>query len=357
LQRDDNWLLFQLTATSAPVWFKTFRTSPGAVSLEDVWVPQGDEDTPEDFWRVAVTVEAEPFAYGPQETFTVTAANDPAVAGGLGVTLPTIKGDAPAPLVLRVNNEGRNINHIIAAVGPRVALTDATAPAGSTPVTGSAVQSGGTAYQVSLGSVSGVELRPFTNPPDGWNGRGHMFLRLRRVSGTAAVTITRSTSLNSAAPVGTLADSSGTTTPVLIDLGPVYFTPTVDGYTQPKGWLMTLQGQAASGTVVVEVDYLLYLPESWSFAVTDSASYASGYVIDAEKEYTAQLSTDYPAAPEVAYYTSIMGGLVGGFPEVRPGETNVLWWQTIASNWNHPLGDTSTIYCSYRPRWLFLAAS
>lgn len=38
LLRPTNWLLVQLDALTAPVWFKTYRTAPAALSLDRVYV-------------------------------------------------------------------------------------------------------------------------------------------------------------------------------------------------------------------------------------------------------------------------------------------------------------------------------
>jgi hypothetical protein len=96
LRTPNNWLRFQWDASATPVFFKTFRTEPGAISLENA----GNADA----WDLSVPLEADPFAYGPLVTlstiqFEQTISTDlDATWNPMTVALPALKGDAPTPL-------------------------------------------------------------------------------------------------------------------------------------------------------------------------------------------------------------------------------------------------------------------
>lgn len=87
------WLMFQFSKSSAPIWFKTWRTAPGDIDFELV-----DSSRARNIWGIPITLDAEPFAYGERVTipaFTVN--NDPdASTNPCMVVLPEILGDAPA---------------------------------------------------------------------------------------------------------------------------------------------------------------------------------------------------------------------------------------------------------------------
>jgi hypothetical protein len=99
LLRDNSWLMVQLSASMKPVWFKLYRPEPGALSFDHV-----DKTDTKDVWRWTVSLPAEPFAYGAKVSipqFTIT--NNP-ISGTnkCFYQLPTILGDAPAPLTLDI---------------------------------------------------------------------------------------------------------------------------------------------------------------------------------------------------------------------------------------------------------------
>lgn len=128
LLRDGNWLLFQLSPTTAPVWFHTYRTQPGELSFEHVTSGGGL-----DRWRIAMTLTAEPFAVGARVVLDpVTIRNNPAATGGgvlpARVVLPEILGDAPTPLRVELSPSNRGVMsgfrwlmHNHATDGPAVA--------------------------------------------------------------------------------------------------------------------------------------------------------------------------------------------------------------------------------------------
>jgi hypothetical protein len=86
LDRPSNFLRYQ-AGTSAPVFFRTYRSGPDAVDFSPISK------------EVTVTLLAEPFAYGLEETQSGTAVlNNPTTGMFLDITSP--KGDVDTPLFL-----------------------------------------------------------------------------------------------------------------------------------------------------------------------------------------------------------------------------------------------------------------
>lgn len=89
--RQSNWLLYRVE-DMAPLWFKTYQGSPGALNMR--LVEQG-------VWDVTFTLKADPFGLGMMVRQTVTINNDPAAAlNGMLATIGTIDGDYPAPAII-----------------------------------------------------------------------------------------------------------------------------------------------------------------------------------------------------------------------------------------------------------------
>lgn len=102
LLRSTNWLKYQHDSARSPVYFKTYRGQPGSLSLE--WSETAQA------WDISVPLTADAFACGSRVTLAaITITNNPASGTNPVVaTLPTIKGDAPAPLRIEVNPSNAN---------------------------------------------------------------------------------------------------------------------------------------------------------------------------------------------------------------------------------------------------------
>jgi len=96
LNRPTNFLMWQPTGMTHPVFFRTFRSSDTSVT---------DYPGAGTFRVVEVSVEAEPFAYGLKEALsTVTITNDPAAdTNGMYFDVPSPKGDVETPLYLAID--------------------------------------------------------------------------------------------------------------------------------------------------------------------------------------------------------------------------------------------------------------
>lgn len=96
LLRERNYLKVIPDGAVTPVWFNTYRSSPGDITLD-----LADRDV----WTLAFTVDADPFAVGALESLSaVSITNDPAAGTNrLRYTLPSIKGDALTPLIVTLD--------------------------------------------------------------------------------------------------------------------------------------------------------------------------------------------------------------------------------------------------------------
>ena len=101
LLRDNCWLMVQLTESTKPLWFKLYRPEPGDLAFGYV---KKKVDENRDVWRWDISLPAEPFAYEAKVSFgPVTISNDPASGTNpCSYVLPTILGDAPAPLTVDI---------------------------------------------------------------------------------------------------------------------------------------------------------------------------------------------------------------------------------------------------------------
>jgi len=88
------WLMYQPTGASAPVFFRTRRAD--IRSIEDVQSSNA-------LRQLELSIPAEPFAYGLPLTGTVVIANNPAASTNpMSTYLPEIQGDVAAPLVCMI---------------------------------------------------------------------------------------------------------------------------------------------------------------------------------------------------------------------------------------------------------------
>lgn len=137
LLRRTNWVMFQLNATTSPVWFRTYRVGYQPLSLEEVYGTPAGGAAPAGFndrWRVEVPLVAEPFVYGARVTIpAVQIVQAPADLAGptryaMHYTLPAIKGDAPTPLRVSITptiaDANRNAAWLVGCVNGTTAVID-----------------------------------------------------------------------------------------------------------------------------------------------------------------------------------------------------------------------------------------
>lgn len=96
--RRTNWLLFQLSEMSPPVWAKTYQSPIGPTAFDTMYSASDDAKT---VLSVPVTLDADPWLIGAEESFTATILTTVAgTATEQQIVLPAIKGDFQTPVSL-----------------------------------------------------------------------------------------------------------------------------------------------------------------------------------------------------------------------------------------------------------------
>ena len=376
MREGGSWLMFQLTETTAPVWFRTKRSNPGSVSLAQVYTNSGLPDS----WRVSVTLEAEPFAYGPEETFAVNVPTNPiSGADPMSAVMPAIKGDVPAPLRLQLPTPPSGFIY-----QPQLAVLplDGAWPgsqwfrvgtAGGW-VAGADTLAGGATFKVTFATNASMATRASGKVLPAFAGRYRVLVAVScdfnisfRVGGTTVV------------PPWSGAQ--------MLDFGVQSFPrgnmPTSRPYTlgfgswAGSGFNLRIDANRASGTgsayifgvLLVPVDLPLDqvghcyharggLPGNTTGRNEPDLTVSAGQVVTLDGEAERVVQTDTDGAYAVSASDLF---LAGGFPQVTPGATNVLH---LVPHKQGGMGEelvlateTLSVTCRYRPRWLTLAAS
>ena len=376
LMRDDNYLMFQVTPTAPPMWFRCVRSSPGGLSLADVY---RDRDT--NRWGIAVSLVAEPFALGEQVSHTLTIGNDPAT-GGLSTTLPPIKGDAPAPLVVEIDAGSTDYLRPWLSVtgldgtwpGLQWWQAEALTPGPSAAVVAGAALSGGSGVQrtVPVGSwgaarlVTGSAVLPFA-------GRWRLFARLGvsvlSSGATASFTATGAGDSVSDAASTTFDVALTSTRGVVADLGIFAFPkgnmPAAKPYTLATCEFGVDVAANVSGAVAfVTADYIVAVPLDLPLDAVQTTSL--DFRNPTQTSGTATLRLD----GETGSVTEIAAGALGvASPEIpagdflraAPGATNILHVlprrgvvTSSGTTSSDNLTDSTVLDVSYRPRYLYL---
>lgn len=384
--RATNWLCFQASASAEPVWFKTYRGAPGALSLEYL---RNDRD--QNYWAVAVPLVADGLAYGAETTLgTFTVNNDPAAGSNPGfLALGPVKGDAPAKPIVRC----RYLNG--AQGGYRHMLAVSPAPAGYTPITwqvggtdgwtagadtgasaSDAAASGGTYRAVSFATTPGMATRISGTVPTAVRpGRYKVLVRALRsdTSSTFALRFGSTISfdllfgdvVNWTAPASTAAKHA-----TWVDLG---------DFTLPLGAALAdlddelpvspgvaVQAARLSGTGSLWLDTVRLVPVGNEHSRTLYVDYtnlgppallydeyhdASQEIVYTRNNGTGQLEGMYPP------------GLPGGFPVLVPGASNFLHFaeqtalarsQYAGSDVPDRLATQVSLEVTYHPRYQHL---
>lgn len=342
-----NWLMLTPSG-SKPMFLRTYRTAQPAVE----WSDAGDG-----VWELPVTLSCDPFLYGePQTIGPVSIANDPAAAAAANpcfVKLPPILGDAPAPLLARLAPSAgswaaRNLLLSTVALdasqdpaGPVVWQVDALGGrAVDTALVADASMSGGARVTVTSASDPALATRVAgaapTAPPAGTyrvlvrvqkSDTGSVFtLRLTQELGSPPLGLVRGPTRTYSRGGATAADTA-----TLIDLGLFSFPFGMDhrdvADTAAAGRpLLRFEAGRPSGTGSLHVDYLLLIPVATA-ASSDVRTMRMQRVGVAAGQ-TAVLDGDarrfHVATAAGQVVDRPMVPLMGGFPRVTPGATNVV---------------------------------
>lgn len=389
--RDGNWLLFQLSAATNPVWFHTYRTQPGELSFGQVASGAG-----KDRWRIAVQLTAEPFALGARVILpSVEVTNDPAASTNpMGFLLPAIVGDAPAPLRISAAFSAAMDVHDIA-------WTVVPVPADYAPIvwpigTGDSFTAGtDTGAGVADAAFSGGSYRAVTFATDGDlatrlsgpvagpvpPGRYRVYARVARTNLDSTYTLRLGThdavfgdSVDGAETVTVSPSSDGVTGPThatYVDLGvrsyPSHLTEldvTGLNYT-PQ---IALQVARTAGTGNLNLDCLILVPVTLKGIEGAASTLTSEFPVfgpRSDDEY-AMWDGDLEAFVRKngvgAVDSSVQPINRGGFPVAVPGATNALHLITqtrtregfFGATAPDTIASTTDVAISYHPRFLWI---
>lgn len=392
LMRAENWLMYQQDASSDPVWFRTFRASPGSLSLDRV-----DNERTLNTWVIGITLHAEPFAYGERVSLSsVTVNNNPASGTNpCSWTTATILGDAPAPARVQVNpsNSGAMpgyrwmVSHaaLSAAYTPvfwQIGASDGwTAGTGTGASTANAAYSGGS-YRPVTGSLGLMASRLSGNAPTTpTRGRYKVLVRVARSDAVTEWALAFGQNVGGTYVYGdTVAfpgDNVGTTEMASwVDLGDFTF-PRGAGQV-PDGLVATpstpnisLQAQATVGSASGEqlrLDCFMLVPLDITGQVGSSTLFSEFTRVGIDSSGGLGV---WDGDEEAFWAFNSSSGLFtpmpkneGGYPVLVPGATNVFHLLQQA-NGNEPLfGEDATdsisvstaVVVSYHPRWLYVGA-
>ena len=375
----DNILKVQLDGHPNPVFYRTFGDADFAAVARTVLIQDA---------TVTLSIEAEPFAYGPRVEVTgspFTVSNNPALSNGCKFDITGVLGDVPSPLLLLNTSTGAsgapsgvanrwvhlatrrrgtpsNLNNLIQA-------ESMTTDSADTTVTADAAMSGGSKLRCTFATSTAMTLRAHdTFPGDGTptveaRGEYRVYARCSKtVAGdNIAVQFRYGTGSSSyvANDTETLPSVTG---PFWVDLGklpvPSFSDPVTSGFsgvntTTLVSWV-GLYAQRVSGSGSLDIDFLYFVPADDSTLIVRFPSTDTTYAIDGTTDSGGAvygMSTALDQVLSISAPPQLVGGL--GFPEVIPGQTNRIHWirQVDPTGASDALSDTTTIRAYYWPRW------
>ena len=380
LDRPTNILRYR-AGTSAPVFFRTFRSSIAATDWDPV------------VRRATVSIMAEPFALGLREDLpAATVNNDPAAgSNGLFADFTGIKGDVETPAYVKFS--GLNSGSAVTAdiiLGTRRHGTPSSMPFffqaesfttnvdTSVPGTDALMSGAANNYlRTTFATDTSLTIRMtyLSNFPaaSGTDFRGTFRLyAILRGSGTTTYQI--KWWLAAASPsfpavysdVITFVNASNLRQ--LIDLGQITFPvgsdPVTDGYSGVEktitGGLLGIYASRPSGSGTLDWDYFVLVPDDAPRG--DDWFYFSLYNLGVDKDVIADGPRDMVYPQNVGATTMPMWYIIpsqGRIPSLSPNVTNrwIVLRPDVAGT-NSSIGDvktrTTTITVSYWPRYVYV---
>lgn len=372
IDRTSNLLMYR-PGTSAPVFFRTFRSGPDAVE----WNPLNRE--------VTVTLLAEPFAYGLKEVLSlVTVTNNPAAGtNGQFFDITSPKGDVETPLTLTIGNGLGATGRLRSAFGVRRRGTPANYPLvlqaeAMTQGTDTTTQvnsasfsgSGNNWSRCTFATLTSGQRRIYTSttfPTASVDARGQyrVFIRGRKTTASDSIDVRLQWGDVNAVVKGPLTAWPGNTNIQYIDLGimqiPVGFDPVYDGQSgveiPAEGTYVDLYVRRNSGSGNFDMDLLLFLPAD------DCLEFVKWPTVQPVSTDTYVLAG---GARPAAYCLTNTGNvratelieIAGRGLMITPGRTNRVFFArdvgtgTGASGTGDSLTATNTVIPSYYPRYL-----
>lgn len=375
----DNILKVQLDG-GTPVFYRTFGNADFAAVVRTVLITDA---------TITLSIEAEPFAYGPRVTVTgspFTVSNNPAAgANPCRFDITGVLGDVPTPLLLlatstgasgapsglvnkwshfatrRRGTPGNYVNHVQAE--------DMTQGTGAV-VTADAAMSNGSKSRIGFGTP-GLTLRlSDTFPGNGTStvearGEYMVYGRFAKTVAGDTITVQLGYGASSAAPVFNDAKTlpAGAAGPYTVELGkipvPAWSDPIQHGFsgvsTKALMAFVGLYVARTGGSGSLDVDYLYFVPcDEPTTVIARFPSSDTTYAIDGTTEEGGSvyaMSTALDEVLTIAAPPQIVGG--GGFPELIPGATNRIHFlrHVDPTGTVDALTDTTTFAAHYWPRW------
>lgn len=373
LDRPMNFLRYR-AGTTAPVFFRTFRSSLANVNWDGVGR------------RFTVQLLAEPFAYGIKETLSAaTPGNNPASTMSFDVT--GVKGDMAAPLNLTVTASG------VIATGRRksaiavrrrgtpsaapfalqteamsMSIADTTVQANNASFSGAGSNFVRTTFATSAAMASRVQTGPFpASASVDARGTYRVYVRVRQntAADVIAMRLTWGGDATSNAvvnPTVTLPADTGPSAPTFkyVDLGVVQIPHGYDVAedlagvaASARGINLFVQAQRVSGAGTLDLDVLLFVPadDRLLLATWPETAGPTDFVVDSDR------GGIYARGASAETYSTQPVEIEGGFPLVSPGATNRVYFirdvglTTSATGAGDNLTGTTSITGTYYPRY------
>lgn len=371
LNRASNILKWQ-PGTTSPVFFRTFRAEFDAL----YWDPVQRTCT--------VTIPAEPFAYGLQQTASpITVSNDPAAgANGCFFDVAGVFGDVDTPLFLNrpVTNCGEQSLFAVRRRGTPSAApfllqaesmtqnTDTTTQANSGTFSGAGNNYSRVTFATATAMTSRLHILKFPSSAS-TDARGlyRVFARVRKNGSTSTISVRAVSGTANGVVTNVFLDAvpvTGTTVQ-MIDLGllsiPVGPDPVRNGYSgielTCEGIFFRFDASRTGGSDTLDVDYFLFCPADDRLSIIawspdGPAGGADNLVIDGLNEltYGTIVATGELASVGSPYW-------VGGLPMLTPNTTNRIFHiNEVSPQTAEPAFVTTWSFQPYYwPRYLMVA--
>lgn len=371
----DNFLKVQFGST--PVFFRTYADPDYAWEVKKILTETS---------QVVLTLEAEPFAYGPRvNAGSFTVSNDPAAGTNpCRFDITGVTGDVPTPLFMLATSTGSSgapsgMVNKWAHIGMRrrgtpsnysnvIQAENMTQGTGAV-VTADATMSGGSKSRIGFATSTNVLRLSDTFPDNGTavadaRGEYRVYARCALTVSTDTVSVQLGYGASSTTAVFNDAQTiANVTNPYWVDLGkvpvPPYSDPVSHGFAggaQLKVLLgfVGIWATRTSGTGSLDIDCLYFLPADdrtliVRFPTTDTTYAIDGTTQEGGSVYSVNAALD--TINTIASPPQIVGG--GGFPELIPGQTNRIHMlrNVDVTGTGDGITNTTTLQCYYWPRW------
>jgi len=374
LDRPTNILRYQ-AGTSAPVFFRTYRSGPDSVTF----TPNGRE--------LVVTLLAEPFALGLKETLSpVTVTNNPAAgSNGMFLDIASPKGDVETPLTVAITNgtgslgaTGRlrsglavrrrgtpaNVPFFLQAEAMTQG-TDTTTQANSASFSGS----GNNYSRCTFGTPSGQQRLSINPWPSGssndYRGTYRVFLRCRQNTASDSIDVQLQWGTSSPVISNDIVRVPGDVQIKYLDLGliqfPAGYDPVTDGLSgvelAVQGTFLAVYVRRNSGTGTFDMDLLLFMPAD------DRLEFVKWPTLQA---FSTDIYIAEGGARPAAYCLDTTGyirttetiEIAGGGLMITPGRANRVFFVrdlgtgVASAGTSDSVTATHVLTCSYYPRYL-----